>query len=107
MKLSSLLSEDRKYTSINGEIPHKHTYWIFSDEGGDGRTTSTSDGPKHAHAIRKCEVLNVGWEGGEKDLKDDYVRSHPKTKLDHTHKIDCDPTRQSDATKGRGGYPDL
>ena len=97
MKLQDALTEDRVYTSVDGKVPHKHTYWIYSDEGGDGRTTSTSAGPHHAHVIKKCKVLDIGWEGDDKDPQE---KSEPTAKLKHTHTIDCDPNKVSDANPG-------
>ena len=85
MKLEQALVEDRKYTSVDGKVAHKHTYWIYSDQGGDGRTTSTSNGPKHTHAIKNCKVLDTGWDNGEKDPQE---KSEPTDKLEHSHKIE-------------------
>lgn len=83
MKLMDLF-EDRKYTEEAGEPPHKHTYWIYSDEGGDGRTTSTSAGPKHTHKIFKYVVQFIGWKNGDPDPQENAPGNE---KLGHTHKV--------------------
>jgi hypothetical protein len=54
-----MLNEDTKYTTINGQYPHKHKYNI--DEKGDGQTTKViGDGPEHFHKIESWDVKPAG-----------------------------------------------
>lgn len=61
MKLSDVLNEDTKYTTIDGQKPHKHKYEI--DRDGNGKTTITiGKGPEHTHAIENYVVAPADFD---------------------------------------------
>lgn len=64
MKLQEFFDilNESKYTTIDGQYPHKHQYTI--DKTGNGETTITSgDGPEHIHKIEIWDVKPTSEDG--------------------------------------------
>jgi hypothetical protein len=58
-RINKEINEDTKYTTIDGQKPHKHKYEI--DRDGNGKTTITiGRGLEHTHKIKNYEVKPAG-----------------------------------------------